>query len=45
MPQVSLEGNPGDLVGRVKDLQLAGVNRLSIGVQALRDDDLKLFNR
>jgi len=43
--EISLEGNPGDLVGRIQDLKEAGVTRLSIGVQALNDDELKFLNR
>ena len=43
--EVSLEGNPGDMLGRVPGLQTAGVTRVSVGVQALSDHDLKLLNR
>ena len=41
--EVSLEGNPGDLVGKVSGLRDAGVTRLSVGVQAL-DDRGQLLN-
>ena len=43
--EVSLEGNPGDMLGRAQGLQAAGVTRVSVGVQALSDSDLKLLNR
>ena len=43
--EVSLEGNPGDLVGKVSGLRDAGVTRLSVGVQALDDRELKFLNR
>jgi coproporphyrinogen III oxidase-like Fe-S oxidoreductase len=43
--EVSLEANPGDILGRVAAFQLAGVNRLSLGVQSLNDADLVFFNR
>ena len=43
--EVSLEGNPGDMLGRAPGLQTAGVTRVSVGVQALSDGDLKLLNR
>ena len=43
--EVSLEGNPGDMLGRAPGLQAAGVTRVSVGVQALNDGDLNLLNR
>ena len=43
--EVSLEANPGDLIGKVESLKNAGVTRLSIGAQALNDRDLKFLNR
>ena len=43
--EVSLEANPGDVLGKVESLRQAGVDRLSIGVQALDDDDLRALNR
>jgi oxygen-independent coproporphyrinogen-3 oxidase len=43
--EISLEANPGDVLGRVSSFQLAGITRLSLGVQSLHDDDLVFFNR
>jgi len=43
--EVSLEGNPGDMLGMAPGLQAAGVTRVSVGVQALNDRDLNLLNR
>ena len=43
--EVSLEANPGDVLGKVESLRRAGVDRLSIGVQALNDEDLTGLNR
>jgi coproporphyrinogen III oxidase-like Fe-S oxidoreductase len=43
--EVTLEGNPGDVLGKARGLHLAGVTRLSLGVQALADSDLALLNR
>ena len=43
--EISVEGNPGDLVGKIYDLKEAGVTRLSIGVQALNDKELQFLNR
>ena len=43
--EVSLEANPCDLEGRIQSLKDAGVTRLSIGVQALNDNDLSFLNR
>jgi coproporphyrinogen III oxidase-like Fe-S oxidoreductase len=42
---VSLEANPGDILGQLVAFRLAGVMRLSLGVQSLRDSDLVFFNR
>jgi len=42
---VSLEANPGDVLGRVVAFQSAGITRLSLGVQSLHDADLTFFNR
>ena len=33
------------MLGRVAAFQMAGVNRLSLGVQSLHDSDLGFFNR
>ncbi|TAN50703.1 MAG: radical SAM family heme chaperone HemW [Rhodospirillales bacterium] len=44
--EISLEANPGTLdTRRLDDLKLAGINRLSLGVQALDDGYLKLLGR
>lgn len=44
--EVTLEANPGDLTeANVRALLSAGVNRLSIGVQSLDDDYLRLLGR
>ncbi len=42
----SLEANPGELTREHLDgMRALGINRLSIGVQSLRDDELKLLDR
>ncbi len=44
--EITLEANPNSVeVGRFQDLRAAGVNRVSIGVQALNDKDLKQLGR
>lgn len=44
--EVTLEANPTQLeTSRLKDFKSAGVNRLSIGVQALNEEDLKFLGR
>lgn len=44
--EISLEANPNtDKPGLFQDLRSAGVNRLSLGVQALNDADLKFLGR
>lgn len=44
--EVSLEANPNsEYPDMFKNLRLAGVNRLSLGVQALNDSDLKFLGR
>ena len=43
--EVSLEANPGDVIGKVSELKTAGVTRLSVGVQALNDQELIFLNR
>ncbi|MDZ4822543.1 MAG: radical SAM family heme chaperone HemW [Flavobacteriales bacterium] len=44
--EITLEANPDDLTQhKIRDLKSAGVNRLSIGIQSFRDEDLKLMNR
>ncbi len=45
-PEISLEANPNtDRPGLFADLKQAGINRLSLGVQALNDGDLKFLGR
>lgn len=44
--EISLEANPNsDRPDLFKDLRSAGINRLSLGVQALNNPDLKLLGR
>ena len=44
--EFTLECNPDDLTkNKLKELQLAGVSRLSIGVQSFINEELKFFNR
>lgn len=44
--EISLEANPNsDRPGMFADLHQAGINRLSLGVQALNDKDLKFLGR
>ncbi|MHB8886632.1 MAG: radical SAM family heme chaperone HemW [Methylovirgula sp.] len=44
--EVTLEANPSSVeAGRFRDYRTAGVNRVSIGVQALNDVDLKQLGR
>ena len=44
--EVTLEANPDDLsLDKLQSLRSAGINRLSIGVQSFRDEDLKFMNR
>lgn len=44
--EITAEINPGTLAsGYLKDLRSCGVNRLSIGVQSLNDDELVLLGR
>lgn len=45
-PEITLEANPDDLTPKkIKELKKAGVNRLSIGIQSFRDEDLLWMNR
>ncbi len=45
-PEITLEANPDDLnKDKIKILQKSPINRLSIGIQSFRDEDLKLMNR
>lgn len=44
--EISMEANPGSVEAtRFKGYQQAGVNRLSLGIQALNDTDLKALGR
>jgi len=44
--EITLESNPASAeAGRFRDYRAAGVNRLSLGVQALNDADLKMLGR
>lgn len=44
--EVTLEANPGSVeAGRFKGYSEAGVNRVSMGIQALKDSDLKRLGR
>ncbi|NBZ86787.1 radical SAM family heme chaperone HemW [Stagnihabitans tardus] len=44
--EVTMEANPGSVeAGRFADYAAAGVNRVSIGFQALRDEDLRRLGR
>ena len=44
--EITLESNPASAdAGRFADYRSAGVNRLSLGVQALNDADLKMLGR
>lgn len=44
--EITLEANPGSVeAGRFRDFHSAGVNRVSLGVQALNDRDLRALGR
>lgn len=44
--EITLEANPDDLdPNRLRELRRSPVNRLSIGVQSFRDEDLLMMNR
>ena len=44
--EVTLEANPGSVeAGRFRDFAAAGINRLSLGVQSLRDEELSFLGR
>jgi len=44
--EITLEGNPTSVeAGKFKSFKSAGINRVSLGVQALNDDDLKFLGR
>lgn len=45
-PEITLEANPTSVeVGRFRAFRTAGVTRVSVGVQALNDDDLRRLGR
>lgn len=45
-PEITLEANPDDLsIEKLKDFKAVGINRLSIGLQSFREEDLKWMNR
>lgn len=45
-PEITLEANPGSVeAGRFRGFRDAGVNRVSMGIQALNDADLKRLGR
>lgn len=45
-PEITLEANPGSVeAGRFHGYRDAGVNRISMGIQALNDDDLRRLGR
>ncbi len=45
-PEVSLEANPESInTGRLQDYRDSGVNRLSLGVQSLQDEELRALRR
>ncbi len=44
--EITLEANPGSVeAGRFRGYRAAGVNRVSLGVQSLRDEELKALGR
>lgn len=44
--EITLEANPGSIdAAKLSDFKAAGINRVSIGVQSLRDDGLKFLGR
>jgi oxygen-independent coproporphyrinogen-3 oxidase len=44
--EITLEANPTSVdAGRFRDYRAAGVNRVSLGVQSLNDDDLRALGR
>ena len=45
-PEITLEANPDDITAqRLSEWRIAGINRLSIGVQSFHDADLLWMNR
>ncbi len=46
LAEITLEANPDDLTpGKAESLKKAGINRLSIGIQSFRQDDLQFLSR
>lgn len=44
--EITLEANPTSIEAqKFKDFRAAGINRVSVGVQSLRDNDLKFLGR
>ncbi|ALI55726.1 radical SAM family heme chaperone HemW [Celeribacter marinus] len=44
--EITLEANPSSVeIAKFRDFRSAGVNRVSLGVQSLRDDDLRMLGR
>ena len=44
--EISMEANPTTVeANKFKDFKNAGINRLSIGIQSLKDEELKFFGR
>lgn len=45
-PEITLEANPNTIdSGRLEKLRIAGINRLSVGVQSMADSELKFLGR
>lgn len=45
-PEITIEANPNTLtLQKLSELRQAGINRLSIGVQSMNNDELKLLGR
>lgn len=46
LPEISMEANPATInLQSLREIQAAGVNRLSLGVQSFRDKELKILGR
>lgn len=44
--EITLEANPGTIdLAKCRDLRLVGINRISLGVQSLRDQQLQVLQR
>ena len=44
--EITLEANPTSIeIGKFAGFRAAGINRVSVGIQSLRDDDLKFLGR